>query len=292
MPDNRFGEEAVSLTDYIDSFDVSASQPISTYFQRYGTHVPLIVGDHSTHTIDVWKGRNEHLRSNTTNLREPSADLLQRVSTPALIKQLNPGAKFIIVIRDPVSRIFSLYRYHIANSQEDFHKGVIYGTNWWKACLNESQPLLVCLFGRPQLKTYNNPDPDSSWNAFAMKCVRRGLYHLILKEWFAVFPREQFLILRFNDYVSNMSCVINDQIFPFLGLPRLSGFNALSMDIRKGIHIESFRAKIKEGRLRIKDTYWNKGDMWSETRNVLNAFYSEHNKKLAELLGNEKYLWG
>ena len=44
-----------------------------------------------------------------------------------------------------------------------------------------------------------------------------GLYTIFIEEWLKVFPREQFHILRLEDYTEDKQLALND-IFQFLGV--------------------------------------------------------------------------
>lgn len=46
---------------------------------------------------------------------------------------------------------------------------------------------------------------------------RVGLYYLYLKDWFAVYPREQFYITRVEDF-ANQKAKVASEIFDFLEL--------------------------------------------------------------------------
>lgn len=46
----------------------------------------------------------------------------------------------------------------------------------------------------------------------------RGLYLPFLEKWMSIFPREQFLIIRSEDFYQNPSQVFN-RVLDFLGLP-------------------------------------------------------------------------
>ena len=47
------------------------------------------------------------------------------------------------------------------------------------------------------------------------------MYELLLSEWFSVYPKDQFFILRTEDYVNTIYDTVN-MIFQFLGAGKLS----------------------------------------------------------------------
>jgi hypothetical protein len=65
-----------------------------------------------------------------------------------------------------------------------------------------------------------NQSQNSFWNQ-PNRYLARGVYLEFIKEWMAVFPREQILILKSEDFYENPDRVLT-QIFQFLGLPDYS----------------------------------------------------------------------
>ena len=136
---------------------------------------------------------------------------------------MTPHAKLIIAMRNPVTRSYSLYKMHEATSAEDFHAGVVNGIHWWNKCIasKEQYSIIDCMYmPGARLKDFKAP-LNSTWASRSVATIRKSIYFLFLVEWFSVFPRKQFLLYRFEDYVSNESQLIHSKIFPFLELPPL-----------------------------------------------------------------------
>ena len=261
---------------------------MSRYFNQYGGAVPLIVGDHSTHTIDSWRGQQPY---NLSLHDKPVGDIVKYVTSPTLVHKLNPATRFVVMMRNPMSRFFSLYKFHVSKDPQDFHNGVVNGIAWWNACRTEGFPLTECLYRKPALQTYRAVTP-CSWQRQATASIRKSLYHYYLNEWLGTFPRRQFLIFRFEDYVANTTHYLNEIVFPFLGLPALGGINKLSMRIRWDFRFDFFRYKrYSTGRTSWRLKQWPYGDMRTDTKRLLHDFYAPHNKRLATLLASDKYLW-
>ena len=100
-------------------------------------------------------------------------------------------------------------------------------------------------------------------------------------------------MFRFEDYVSNSTHYLNSLVFPFLGLPRLGGFNKLSMRMRWDFRLDFLRYKQPnhERPSKLRFGSWRHGDMLPETKRLLREFYQPHNQRLAELLDSDRYLW-
>ena len=286
-------ERFAPLQAYIDYYDFWVTSHMATYVHKYGAQVPLVVGDHSTHTIDIFRGGDLRIPgfrySNTTppsGSGVPDHNVLKSYSTPLLLKQLIPHVKLIVIMRDPVDRIFSLYRMHEAHSREDFHAGVLDGIRFWHACMAERRAIAECLYFKLKPEGYEN-SAGCKWSTRAIGSLRRGLYHYYLAEWLSVFKREQLLVLNFNAWAKNNTDILNNRIFPFLELPRLSGFNEMNMVTRH--HIGVSRSRPKSDGSYVKS--WRQGDMLPETRKILQEFYEPHNRKLAQLLNDNSFMW-
>lgn len=101
-----------------------------------------------------------------------------------------------------------------------------------------------------------------------------GMYIIYLKDWLQVFPKEQFRIVRFEEYISNRERYIDD-ISLFLGL------DVVPDEVRD--YIRSMPAA---------NTGVSIGGMFDETREMLQDFFRPYNTQLAETLGDEGFKWG
>ena len=102
--------------------------------------------------------------------------------------------------------------------------------------------------------------------------LRAGMYSTFLDDWFQVFPREQFLIIKAEDYYTDRSATLVEA-FRFLGVQKLS---------REDIHT------LSEG---VVVNARNRSLMFDETRRLLDDFYRPHNLKLSELLNDARFSW-
>ncbi len=104
--------------------------------------------------------------------------------------------------------------------------------------------------------------------------LRAGMYSVFLKDWMSVFPRSQFLILKAEDYYSNMAAALR-QVFKFLDV------NPFVADI--------------DAKMKIRNTMKSMGrstePMLEKTKTVLSEFYVPFNQELATLLQDDRFLW-
>ena len=125
----------------------------------------------------------EHFRGSGGLVRgEVSHSYLSSPQAPARIAALAPGVRLLVCLREPVDRAFSDYLDLRKNQQFD-------------------GPFAAALERYPRL-------------------VDRGRYASHLRRYLEVFPREQLLVQLFDDLRSDPQAYA-DQVFDFLGLPRL-----------------------------------------------------------------------
>ena len=182
-------------------------------------------------------------------------------------------------------RYYSLYKMHEATSPVDFHNGVINGINWWQSCMQEGLPLGECMYTNPKLSSYK--PVNCTWHSRATGSARKSIYYLFLKEWLSVFPREQFLFLKFEDYIAEEVDTINKVVFSFLDLPQLDEDGKSKMAKVERQHIVSFDNNSAGNK--INHNY--REPMLEKTRQLLRDFYRPYNKQLADLLNDKQFLW-
>ena len=178
---------------------------------------------------------------------EASVRYLDHPFAPQRIKEITPNAKFIILLRNPISRSFSQYSRVKGNNREDL--------SFREAFLNESK--------RTQddfKKIYTNHLYYAD-SYFTYSYFERGIYVDKIKRWMEVFPKEQFLIIQSEEFFKNPSKIYND-VLEFLGLIPFS--------------IGEFKIKGKVNKNRNID---------DDFRNELVEYFKPHNKRLYDFLG-------
>ena len=154
---------------------------------------------------------------------ESTPNYLYQPKVPKRVKTLLPDAKFIVMLRNPVDRAWSHY------------------CNWKiKSRLDES------VFYSPK-----------------SEILKKGIYYAQLSRWFEYFDRDQFLIIRSEDYFANERLVIK-KTFEFLGLQPVLDTTAIYYDP-------------------VKKTKGNP-PMSVKLRRDLKTFYRPHNNELERLL--------
>ncbi|KAI6066583.1 Carbohydrate sulfotransferase 15 [Aix galericulata] len=125
------------------------------------------------------------------------------------IHAFQPNAKLIIMLRDPVERLYSDYLYFASanKSAEDFHEKVAESLQLFENCVLDYS-LRACVYNN----TLNNAMPVR---------LQVGLYVVYLLDWLTVFDKDQILVLRLEDHASNVKYTMH-MVFQFLDLGPLT----------------------------------------------------------------------
>uniref|UniRef100_A0A7R9YQ49 Sulfotransferase n=1 Tax=Chlamydomonas euryale TaxID=1486919 RepID=A0A7R9YQ49_9CHLO len=183
------------------------------------------------------------------------------VTLADLIHEAQPYQRLIVIMRDPISRYYSAFHYYGHKKSEGFapaekfHERAVTETQRWNECVEKSG-LAFCL------KRY---DPQQ---------LIKGMYAEFVEPWLRVFPKEQVLFLRSEDYKAapreHLTTVLR-----FLGMRDLTDDEWERMTSAKRANAQSSRYP----------------RMLPETRELLEKFFAPYNAKLAKMLGDERYLW-
>uniref|UniRef100_A0A7S3R6I9 Sulfotransferase n=1 Tax=Dunaliella tertiolecta TaxID=3047 RepID=A0A7S3R6I9_DUNTE len=179
------------------------------------------------------------------------------VTMPQLLWEASPWLRSIIIFRDPVERYtsaFYYYRHNKGNNQE-LHATAVRDIESWHRC--------VASHGTPWCVRHYNPQQ-----------LVKGMYAEFMDDWLKHFPREQLLILRYEDYTRAQVNHL-DALFKFLGLNDLQELP------------EGKRSSITTMPVRNKNS--DKYDkMLPETRKLMQEFYAPFNAKLASILKDDR----
>lgn len=182
---------------------------------------------------------------------EASPSYIFHPHVPRRILELTPSIKLIALLRNPVDRAYSHYKDMVRKKKENLS---------FEAAIEKEEGLSNELLENmiENEKYYNESYFDYSY-------LRRGIYVDQLKRWFNLFPREQFLILKSEDFFADAAGSF-DRVLKFLELPKW--------------HLEEYR-----------QFNCNSGPkhqaMNAVTRKQLIDYFKPHNEKLCEFLGTD-----
>ncbi len=159
-----------------------------------------------------------------------------------------PNIKLLVILRNPVDRAFSQYHHWQRLNWED---------RSFEVAINQELEILKT--------TPKQPQGDRKYWKLSGNYIGRGVYVEFMQKWMAVFPREQFLILRGEDLFQTPDYVMK-QVFNFLGLPeyKLAKYKKLNSGSYAPIS-DLFRQRLSE-------------------------YFQPHNQRLEEYLGM-KFNW-
>lgn len=260
---------AAATTKEINYFDKNFHKGV----WWYRTHFPAVA--HKRY-MEMKSGR--HLLTG-----EASPHYVLHPNVPERVARIVPHAKLIALLRNPVDRAYSHYRRYI-------HLG-------WEALpfdevsANEEQRLrTACASGAAVGDDPRDVVGRSSYLA-------RGIYADQLRRWLCLFPREQLLVLRSEDFYANPAQSLK-QTLAFLGVPpdglpekddydHYDGY-ASPVDDQSGMpreeaHEDKPSDKPSDKRPEERD----ERRMDPAIRERLSAFFAPHNHRLYELLGRD-----
>ena len=179
---------------------------------------------------------------------EASPSYLFHPLAPERAAALVPHARLIVLLRDPVDRALSHYHHEVVLGREEL--------SFENALAREQERTRGEVDRMLQDPAYFSA---AWWN---YTYVARGRYAEQLERWFAVFPREQLLILA-SDELGNEPAATYARVLEFLGAARHE--------------LDSF-PRVFEG---------DYPDMRPDTRRMLAGTFAEPNRRLYALLGRE-----
>ena len=207
-----------------------------------------------------------------------------------MVSTVTPDAKFIVIMRDPVKRLFSDFWYFCANHNWRNSKGEVTVPQTYQ----EHAPEIFHNYTVRVIREYVTCVKSS---ASEFECVRRatkgvgsekacfplrvglGMYYFHIVQWLNVFPMKQFLFLRTEDLDRDPhhSAVM---VWKFLGVRPLE----------KTVLHRLWRRANEMSWIKTKE-YRDKFQMLPETEEILRLFYRPYNERLARLLRDNRFLW-
>ena len=199
---------------------------------------------------------------------------------PLLLRELQPNAKFVVLLREPISRLYSAFWYYATDEYKEnlsskiFSKDVHTFFERLQLCDNKKS-MLKCL---KEAKDFDNHFTDSPrYPRDSHFQLITGFYYLYLLPWLQVFPRKNFMFVRTEDMKKDTGKTLQE-IFQFLGMSTLSDDK-----------IETITKIVRHEQTMLKDN--SEMLLSSSTKKQLRAYFRPFNEKLAELLNEDKFLW-
>ena len=195
-----------------------------------------------------WYRGHFPLRSRERTVGEASPGYLFHPLAPGRVRETVPDARLIVLVRDPVDRALSHYHHEVALGREPLS---------FEAALDAEAERT---HGEAERMEREPGYFSHAWWDYTY--VARGRYAEQLERWFAVFPREQLLVLASEELAADTEAAYR-RVLAFLGADA---------------------HELAEYPRVYKQEY---AEMAAETRRRLAREFEEPNRRLYELLGRD-----
>src|SRR5436305_3956146 len=205
------------------------------------------------HFPTVWeKVRTQQVQKQAFVTGEASPSYLFHPHVYKRVAQALPQVKLIVLLRNPVDRAYSQYYHSIELGHE---------SRSFEEAIREEQESS----GQEREKILK----DEHYQSYAYKhhsYLTRGIYVDQLQAWMNFFPREQFLILKSEDFYADPTATLK-KVYAFLNLP-----------------VTELQAQKKEYK-QLNKTKYSKMD---ETLRIhMEEYFRPHNARLCEFLDTD-----
>jgi hypothetical protein len=171
-----------------------------------------------------------------------------------------PDGKFIVMLRDPVERMYSHFHMSKKSKNQNFDAVAHRLVDKFNECAYTNGCLPT-----PSNSSEMAPCVLSQMEQCATKfdILNPGLYYFSLQRWFKYFNRDQFLIIHYPDFIGD-------------------GYSGVVYEIEKFLGVEEIALKQLARNVSPK-----RDPMTESTRTFLKQFYEKYNSLLYELLGRD-----
>ncbi|KAK7105873.1 carbohydrate sulfotransferase 15-like isoform X2 [Littorina saxatilis] len=221
-----------------------------------------IFGDYSPSYF--WDPQNWYALDGNQGCPEP------RVIVAQHLRHVYPDAKIMMTFRHPTPRLYSRFMSRIHRTPflkrattADFHRYVVDGVKTYMKCFDKYS-VRRCAYN---LTVYKE----------SVVRLVEGMYPVFMADWLRVWPREQMLLMRYEDYGGHEAERLTE-IFDFLNL---SPLNKTQMDYVMQIGV------VNSG----SEEYQKYGGMLPETKKVLDDFYQPFVQQFYDLLNDKRFMW-
>lgn len=182
---------------------------ISDKISWYKSHFPTIF----TKNYFKFKSKNNFVTG------EYTSTYMYNRNVPKRIFKLIPAVKLIVILRNPVDKIYSTY------SQQFFFNEFL---SSFMDTINAELKRFEISKTLPELSSVN---PDFE-NFVQHNLIRHGIYFDYLKEWMKIFPRNQILIVD-SEKLKNSTQESLNKIFKFLNVSSHNVSNLSKINVGK-----------------------------------------------------------
>ena len=208
---------------------------------------------------------------------------------PSLIPVILPDSKYFVIMRNPITMLYSAFWFSCTMLNETlqnvkykgpdiFHHRITRKLALFNNCKHQGNPLDVCV----DLVAFNLFTPELP------KCgktrLEMSLYYFHTRKWLSVVPRERIHFFTMEELATQDITHTAKAILDHLELPLFSAINM-------GFAAEDLQNCNENTQHKIDYKHDPRLKMREDTKQILEEFFQPYNKMLADLLGDEKFLW-
>jgi N-acetylgalactosamine 4-sulfate 6-O-sulfotransferase len=214
-------------------------------------------------------------------------------SMPYVLSKLFPRAKYVAIVRNPVSHVYSRFWYNCKLNHivpyTLYEKGpaifeilINQHIDGIDRCLKNGGSIDRCAAVGVHQKYLQNLTKANTMLVQERECGRitlaDSLYYVSLKEWFKFVPRDRILVLKTED-MANDTVSTAQTLFKFLGMSEMD-----TTHLERGIRaLEQSNSQ--------SETHNSSLAMTERAKEKLEEFFKPYNEKLANLLHDDRFLW-
>ena len=212
---------------------------------------------------------------------------------PSLLPVILPDSKYIVVMRNPVALLYSAFWYTCTmyghgwawteelklRAPTIFHERIVAKIKLFNECMQRQLMLEECILNITFLNSFGTKELHCGKTE-----VDVGIYYVHVRKWLSVIPREKFVFLTLEE-LSKDTIKNARELWKFIGIPNSENINATRSKLLCD-------APNKKNTQQAVDYHLDpRLQMRKDTKELLTKFYHPFNKKLADILGDDKFLW-
>ena len=208
---------------------------------------------------------------------------------PSLIPVILPDSKYFVIMRNPITMLYSAFWFSCTSRDKSvypvkyqgpdiFHERIIKKITIFNNCKDQGIHLDKCV----------NMVGADLYTPELPKCGRTrlemSLYYFHTRKWLSVVPRERIHFFTMEELATQDITHTAKAILDHLELPLFSAINM-------GFAAEDLQNCNENTQHKIDYKHDPRLKMREDTKQILEEFFQPYNKMLADLLGDEKFLW-
>ena len=204
---------------------------------------------------------------------------------PAVIPQILPDSKFVVVMRNPLDMMYSAFWFSctliranlsaevIQRGPDIFHERTAAKVEQFKECRN-SHSLHWCVLNI----TYDAYSPEMP--TCGRVRLEIGFYVVYVQRWLSVVPRDKFLFLTVNE-LSEETARVEKELWRLAGYPDTARSDKLRKPNYCRTNSQEHIDYHNDSRLHMRE----------HTREMLTELFRPYSQMLANILNDTKFLW-